>query len=82
METGNGIIVYTSRGCSYCEKVISILKEQDVEFEERNISNNLDYFKEWKDKEVPGTPATFYKDAVVLGVDRVKLLDLVNLLRI
>lgn len=70
--------MYTSSGCAYCEKVLQILRDSKVDFQERNISTNEAYFKEWKKKEVPGTPATFYKDDVVLGVEKLKLLDIVN----
>ncbi|MDG5789506.1 glutaredoxin family protein [Evansella sp. AB-P1] len=74
----DSITVYTSKGCSYCKKVIEILEENEVAFEEKNISLNVDHFKEWKDKEVLGTPATFYKGDSVIGLDKTKLLELVQ----
>ncbi|MCD8510324.1 MAG: glutaredoxin [Bacillus sp. (in: Bacteria)] len=72
----NKIVVYTSSGCSYCDQVLEILTEEQVEFDERNISENLDYFKEWKAKDVLGTPATFLGEELVLGVEKLKLVKL------
>ncbi|MFA9557278.1 glutaredoxin family protein [Evansella sp. AB-rgal1] len=69
------VIIYTSEGCSYCSKVIEILQENNVSFEEKNISNNGLHFKEWKKKDVMGTPATFFdNNTVVMGLDKNNLL--------
>lgn len=73
------IIVYTSEGCPYCEKVKEILSENDVIFKEKNISLNERHYKEWKEKNHKGTPITYYKDHVVVGVHKTKLLELVDM---
>ncbi|UOQ44359.1 glutaredoxin family protein [Halobacillus salinarum] len=67
------VIVYTSNNCSNCEKVVSKLSEWEIEFEERNISSNREYFKELQKKKVYGTPATFIDEEQILGYQENKL---------
>ncbi|WP_082235578.1 glutaredoxin family protein [Halobacillus massiliensis] len=67
------VVVYTSNGCSQCEKVIGKLSEWDIDFEEKNISENKTYFKELQRQNVYGTPATFIDDEKVLGYQERKL---------
>jgi len=40
------MIVYTKRGCMWCEQLIDFLNENDVEFEEREMRGNPTYFEE------------------------------------
>ncbi|ADU30939.1 glutaredoxin family protein [Evansella cellulosilytica] len=74
----NVIVVYTSSGCSYCEKVKNLLEEQEVDFVEKNISESETFFKEWRTKEVLGTPSTFLNEEEVVGFDKNKLIQLVE----
>ncbi|WP_173917773.1 glutaredoxin family protein [Halobacillus sp. Marseille-Q1614] len=67
------VIVYTSNQCSQCEKVIKKLSEWNIDFEERNISDDRTYFKELQSQNVYGTPATFINDEKVLGYQERKL---------
>lgn len=40
------IIVYTKRGCSWCEDLLDFLLEKKVEFEEREVRGNPVFFEE------------------------------------
>lgn len=73
------VIVYTSRNCSNCDRVLSKLEEWKIDFEERNISENREFFKELQSKKVYGTPATFIDDEKVLGFQERKLKRLLNI---
>ncbi|SDY79062.1 Glutaredoxin [Evansella caseinilytica] len=70
------LIVYTSSGCSYCDKVKELLDEQNVEYVEKNISLSKDDFLEWRKKEVAGTPTVIYQDEAVVGFDKLKLMKI------
>lgn len=44
------IIVYTKTGCPWCIGVTDFLKEQSIDFEERNVTDNENYFIEMQAK--------------------------------
>lgn len=73
------IIVYSSTGCPYCEKVKTFLKEFGFTYEERNVSLSKQYFDELKEKKVFGTPATFINGKLALGFQEKKLKKLLGL---
>lgn len=66
------IIVYSSTGCPYCEKVKSALKDWGFEYEERNASLHKEYFDQLKERKIFGTPATFIDGKLVLGFQEKK----------
>jgi thioredoxin reductase (NADPH) len=66
------VIVYSSTGCPYCEKVKGALKDWGIEFEERNVSVSKEYFDQLKEKKVFGTPATYVNDKLILGFQEKK----------
>ncbi|QAS52457.1 glutaredoxin family protein [Halobacillus litoralis] len=71
--TNSNVIVYTSNHCSNCEKVKTQLGEWDVDFEERNVSDNREYFRELQGLRVYGTPATFIEEEKILGFQEQKM---------
>ena len=73
------VIVYSSTGCPYCEKVKFFLKENDIEFEERNASIHKEYFDQLKERKIFGTPATFINGKLVLGFQEKKFNKLLGL---
>lgn len=73
------VIVYSSTGCPYCEKVKGFLKEHNIEFEERNASLHKEYFDELKARKIFGTPATLINGKLVLGFQEKKLKKLLDL---
>jgi glutaredoxin len=40
------IIVYTKTGCPWCAEVLELLHEKKVQFEEREVYGNKEYFDE------------------------------------
>ncbi|WP_084375012.1 FAD-dependent oxidoreductase [Neobacillus soli] len=73
------VIVYSSTGCPYCEKVKSFLKGQGIEFEERNASIHKEYFDQLKERKIFGTPATLINGKLVLGFQEKKFNKLLGL---
>ncbi|MGG3468230.1 FAD-dependent oxidoreductase [Neobacillus pocheonensis] len=77
--TKHEVIVYSSTGCPYCEKVKSYLKDNGIEFEERNASIHKEYFDQLKERKIFGTPATFVNGKLVLGFQEKKFIKLLGL---
>ncbi|UOR10331.1 glutaredoxin family protein [Halobacillus amylolyticus] len=67
------VVVYTSVGCSQSEKVLSMLNEWNVAFEERSITDNNQNFKELQEQGIYATPATIIDNEKVLGYQKHKL---------
>lgn len=44
------MIVYTKTGCPWCIDLTNFLKEKGVDFEERNVTENENYFTEMQAK--------------------------------
>ena len=40
------LLVYTKRGCFWCEELLDFLREKNVKFEEREVLSNEAFFKE------------------------------------
>ncbi|WP_342431203.1 glutaredoxin family protein [Neobacillus sp. FSL H8-0543] len=67
------VVVYTQDGCRPCTEVKLWLKENGIDFEERNIRENPTYLNEIVELGASATPATVIMDdngkSVVLGFD-------------
>ncbi|NLZ48282.1 MAG: glutaredoxin family protein [Clostridiales bacterium] len=62
------VIVYTSNSCTYCTAVKNYLKQNDVEFEERNVSKP-EYRKELINLGFMSVPVLKIGDEVIKGFD-------------
>lgn len=71
------ITVYVSKGCTYCEQVITHFKARKVEINIKNVSLDDEAFKEWKKINPMGTPLTVKGERQVLGFNAAKLDELV-----
>jgi len=73
------VIVYSAEWCHFCTKVKDFLKENNVEYEERNVENP-DYAKESMDKSKQGgIPVTDIDGQIVVGFNVPKLKELLKL---
>jgi glutaredoxin-like YruB-family protein len=73
------VIVYTASWCPWCHKVMDFLKENDVEFEARDVENR-EYAQEAMEKSgQAGIPVTLVDDVAVVGFDVQKLKELLKL---
>lgn len=73
------VIVYSSTGCPKCMEVKDQLKQWDISYEERNVSENAAYLQELQERRIFGTPATFINGKVVLGFQPKKLQERLGL---
>ncbi|MBP1931196.1 FAD-dependent oxidoreductase [Ammoniphilus resinae] len=60
-------IVYSSTGCPYCEKIKNELKSWNIEYEERNVTENPEYFNDLHEKGMFSTPVTFIDGEAFIG---------------
>ncbi|RXI98181.1 glutaredoxin family protein [Anaerobacillus alkaliphilus] len=73
------VIVYTSTGCPYCEKVKTHLTEWGIEFEVRNVTLYKEYFEKLRENNIPGTPATYVNGKLILGFQEKKFKEALGL---
>ncbi len=73
------VTVYTASWCPWCHKVMDFLKENDVEFEAKDVENR-EYAQEAMEKSgQAGIPVTVIDGEVVVGFDVAKLKQLLKL---
>jgi glutaredoxin-like protein NrdH len=77
------VVVYTQEGCRPCTEVKLWLKENGIDFEERNIRENPTYLDEIVELGASATPATVIEDEngkeVVLGFDQDRFEEVLGL---
>ena len=74
------VIVYTSTVCPWCVKLKDFLKENDVEFEERNAQENPEYVEELQAKSGGlGVPVTDVDGTIIIGYNVPKLKETLKL---
>ncbi|MBO8173030.1 MAG: glutaredoxin family protein [Bacillaceae bacterium] len=61
------VILYSSTGCSYCERIRNDLKNWGLDFEERNVTENPDYFEDLHEKGIFSSPVVFIDDKPFIG---------------
>ena len=74
------VIVYTSPTCTYCYVVKIFLKKNKIKFEEIDISEDNESGKMLMEKTgVETVPVTFVGEKFVVGYDKKKLKELLEL---
>jgi len=73
------VIVYSTTGCPYCERVKAFLKEHRIEYEERNVATNKEYFDQLRERKIFGLPATLIDGKLVLGFQEKKFQQLLGI---
>jgi|SRR5699024_370463 len=72
------IIVYTSDDCHESKQIIHLLDELEVDYEERNISQNRAYLKELQAKSIYSAPVLMFNNKAILGFRQEKIIRLVK----
>jgi len=68
------LIVYTKMGCPWCIAVINFLHEKNIDFEERDVTENPDYMMELVEKSGQSLCPTFIiNDTVYPDSDKEEL---------
>lgn len=73
------VIVYTSSTCPYCVAAKEYLNENNVEFEEKNVTVDTEARNELISKGYRGVPVIIVGDEEVVGFDKDRLEALLNL---
>ena len=61
------IILYTKEGCPWCDEVRDLLKQEHVDFEERECRSNPEYFNELVQKSGQTLTPTLDVDGEILA---------------
>ena len=80
MNDKKKVIVFSTNTCPYCHMVKDYLKENNIEFEDINLSENPERANEMIEKSgQQGVPVILVDEDVVVGFDREKLKELLDL---
>ena len=73
------VVVYKAEWCSWCHKTTDFLKENNVEFEARDVDNPENAREVMEISGQGGIPVTVIDGNVVIGFDVARLKELLNL---
>ena len=73
------VIVYTGEWCPWCHKVMDFLKENNVEFEARDVGDEKIAKEAVEKSGQAGIPVTDIDGKIVIGYDVAKLKELLGL---
>ncbi|MDO5027042.1 MAG: glutaredoxin family protein [Tissierellia bacterium] len=73
------IRVFSSDTCPYCTAVKNFLTENNIEFEEANVTTDAKARNELIQKGYRGVPVIIIGDEEVVGFDQPRLKELLNL---
>ncbi|WP_077624157.1 glutaredoxin family protein [Sediminibacillus massiliensis] len=71
--TRQSVVVYVSENCRQCDQLLSHLDKWEVDYIEKNVTNNKEHIKELQEHKVYGTPAVFIQDQKILGFQKSKI---------
>lgn len=73
------VTIYTTPTCPYCQMAKAFLKEQKVEYTEKNVATDVQARQEMLEKSGQmGVPVIEVGDNIVLGFDKGKLAELIK----
>lgn len=73
------VVVYSSESCTYCKQAKDFLKENHVDYVEKNVSTDMQARKELMAKGHMGVPVIYVDDVEMVGFDKAKLKELLGL---
>ena len=74
------VTIYTTNTCHFCHMAKEYFKEKNVQYEEINVTGNVEKQKELVQKSGQfGVPVIFVDDKMILGFDRDKINNLLDL---
>jgi len=72
------VIMYTTQTCPYCKSAKEFLKEKNISYTEKNASTDPQAQREMAGLNLRGVPSFLIGDEVVIGLDKDKILKLVD----
>ncbi|EHR36078.1 glutaredoxin family protein [Helcococcus kunzii] len=73
------VVVYSSDTCPYCVAAKDFLKENKVDFVEKNVTTDTEARNELIEKGYRGVPVIVVGDEEIVGFDKPRLESLLNL---
>lgn len=73
------VTIFTSPSCTHCKAAKAYMTEKGVEFEERDVTKDVEARKELISKGYRGVPIIRVDDQDVVGFDQAKLNSLLGL---
>lgn len=65
------IIIYTTKSCPYCGMAKNYLSDKNITFEEKDVSNNAETFREMKEKSKQlGVPVLDIDGKIIVGFEK------------
>lgn len=72
------VTVFTSNTCGYCHMAKDYLNENNIPFEEKNVSTDAAARKELMSQGFMGVPVIYVDDEIIQGFDKAKLDELLK----
>ncbi|WP_459129765.1 glutaredoxin family protein [Guggenheimella bovis] len=72
------IKLYTSSTCPHCYTAKDYLSKEGIPYTERNVSNDPEAMKEFRELKVMGVPTFVIGDEVIVGFDKEAVLKAMN----
>lgn len=80
MSKEKKITVYSSPDCMYCYTVKGYLEDNEFEYEEINIYDDVEAYEEMKKfSDQKNVPVTVIDDKVIIGWDKEKFKEILNI---
>ncbi len=74
------ITIYSTPTCHFCHMAKDFFTEKGIEFEDFNVSENLDKRKEMVDKSGQmGVPVILIDDNLIVGFNKTKIIELLGI---
>jgi glutaredoxin-like YruB-family protein len=73
------VIVYTAEWCPWCHKVMDFLKENNVEFEAKDVEDQANAKESMEKSGQGGIPVTDIDGQIIVGFDVKKIKELLDL---
>ena len=73
------VTIYTSSSCSYCHAAKDYFNENNIHYTEKNVSEDPEARKTLIQKKIMGVPAIFIEDEVVVGFDKERINELLEI---
>ncbi len=72
------IVIYTSNTWPHCHTAKDYLAAKNLQFEEKNVSTDMEARKELIAKGFMGVPVIYVDDEAIVGFDKAKLDELLD----
>ena len=72
------VTLYSTQTCPHCKTAKTFLKENHIRFVEKDVNKDAAAQKEMTRRKISGVPTFIIGEDVVVGLDKAKILELVD----